>query len=89
MGKRRYSTSLLTGRRGFPYAGCGCLTRCLACGTPLKKHVTAKNCDRGQPVLRNGKPAPLTIPALIQYDDLYARPETHYATDKATLVQRD
>lgn len=55
----------------------------------INGYVKAENCDRGQPVFHQGKPVPLTIPALIQYDDLYVRPEPHYATDKATLVQRD
>jgi ectoine hydroxylase-related dioxygenase (phytanoyl-CoA dioxygenase family) len=55
----------------------------------INGYVTASNCDRGQPVFHHGKPVPLTIPAHIQYDDLYVRPEPHYATDKATLVQRD
>ena len=55
----------------------------------INGYVRHQDCDRGQPVFHHGKPVPLTIPALIQYDDLYARPEPHYATDKATLVQRD
>ncbi len=55
----------------------------------INGYVTAKNCDRGQPTFDHGKPVQLTIPAHIQYDQLYSRPEPHYATDKATLVQRD
>jgi ectoine hydroxylase-related dioxygenase (phytanoyl-CoA dioxygenase family) len=55
----------------------------------INGYVKAENCDRGQPVFHRGQPVPLTIPALIQYDDLYVRPQPHYATDSFTLVQRD
>lgn len=55
----------------------------------INGYVKAQNCDRGQPVFHRGRPVPLTIPALIQYDDLYVRPEPHYPTDKASLLQRD
>lgn len=55
----------------------------------INGYVTAANCDRGQPVFHRGRPVPLTIPALIQYEDLYVRPEAHYPSDRASLVQRD
>lgn len=55
----------------------------------INGYVKAADCDRGQPVFHRGQPVPLTIPALVQYDDLYVRPEPHYATDRATLLQRD
>ncbi len=55
----------------------------------INGYVKAANCDRGQPVFQRGKPVPLSIPALIQYEDLYVRPEPHYATDAASQVQRD
>ena len=55
----------------------------------INGYVKAANCDRGQPVFHHGKPVPLSIPALVQYDDLYVSPEPHYATDRATLMQRD
>lgn len=55
----------------------------------INGYVKAENCDRGQPVFHHGRPVPLTIPALIQYDDLYVRPEPHYPEDKASLQPRD
>jgi len=55
----------------------------------INGYVTASSCDRGQPTFEHGKPLPLTIPALIQYNELSSRPEPHYATEKATLQQRD
>jgi len=55
----------------------------------INGYVKAQNCDRGQPVFHHGAPVPLTIPAHIQYDDLYVRPEPHYPDDKATLQPRD
>lgn len=53
----------------------------------INGYVKAANCDRGQPVFRHGKPVPLSIPALVQYDDLYARPEPHYPSER--MQQRD
>ncbi len=41
-------------------------------------YVIAPNCDRGEWAFRGGEPCELGEPALIQYDDLYARPEPHY-----------
>lgn len=55
----------------------------------INGYVKAANCDRGQPVFHRGQPVPLTIPAQIQYEDLYVRPEPHYPTDKASQLQRD
>jgi ectoine hydroxylase-related dioxygenase (phytanoyl-CoA dioxygenase family) len=55
----------------------------------INGYVIAKNCDRGQPVFDQGKPVPLTIPALIQYEQLYSRTEPHYPEDKAAHIQRD
>lgn len=49
----------------------------------------AENCERGQPVLHKGQPVPLAIPALIQYDDLYVRPESRCASDREALVRHD
>lgn len=45
----------------------------------INGYVRWQDCDRGQPVFAHGKPVPLTIPALIQYEQLYDRPEPHYA----------
>lgn len=55
----------------------------------INGYVRAADCDRGQPVFEGGRPVPLTIPALVQYDQLYSRPEPHYPSDRASLVQRD
>lgn len=41
-------------------------------------YVIAANCDRGEWAFRGGEPCELGEPALIQYDDLYTRPEPHY-----------
>lgn len=38
----------------------------------------AKNCDRGEWAFKNGKAIKVSEPVLIQYDDLYTRPEPHY-----------
>jgi ectoine hydroxylase-related dioxygenase (phytanoyl-CoA dioxygenase family) len=55
----------------------------------INGYVRAADCDRSQPVFEGGRPVPLTIPALVQYDQLYSRPEPHYPSDRASLVQRD
>ena len=55
----------------------------------INGYVKAENCERGQPTFHHGQPVPLTIPALVQYGELYVRPEPHYATDAFTLTQRD
>ena len=55
----------------------------------INGYVKADNCDRGQPVLDHGKPVPLTIPALIQYENLYSNPHPHYPEDAASRLQRD
>ena len=41
-------------------------------------YVIAKNCDRGEWAFRNGEACELGEPKLIQYDELYTRPEPHY-----------
>ena len=41
-------------------------------------YVIAGNCDRGEWAFRDGEPCSLGEPALVQYDDLYTRPEPHY-----------
>ncbi len=46
-------------------------------------YVVAKNCDRGEWAFREGRPCPLGSPALVQYDDLYQRPEPHYVEGSA------
>jgi ectoine hydroxylase-related dioxygenase (phytanoyl-CoA dioxygenase family) len=55
----------------------------------INGYVRAADCDRGQPAFHHGKPVPLRIPALIQYEDLYVRPDPHYPCDRASLLQRD
>ena len=55
----------------------------------INGYVKAENCERGQPVLEHGRPVPLTIPALIQYDGLYSNPHPHYPADRASQQQRD
>lgn len=41
-------------------------------------YMTAENCDRGEWAFRDGKPVPLGEQVLVQYDDLFTRPEPHY-----------
>jgi ectoine hydroxylase-related dioxygenase (phytanoyl-CoA dioxygenase family) len=41
-------------------------------------YVIAANCDRGEWAFRHGVPCELGEPVLVQYDDLYTRPEPHY-----------
>jgi ectoine hydroxylase-related dioxygenase (phytanoyl-CoA dioxygenase family) len=53
----------------------------------INGYVRAENCDRGQPAFHQGRPVPLTIPALIHYEELYARPEPHYPSEG--VPQRD
>jgi ectoine hydroxylase-related dioxygenase (phytanoyl-CoA dioxygenase family) len=55
----------------------------------INGYVKADNCDRGQPVLDHGRPVPLTLPALIQYDGLYTNPHPHHPEDRASQQQRD
>ncbi len=46
--------------------------------TYVNGYVIADNCDRGEWAFRNGVPCALGEPVLVQYDDLYTRPEPHY-----------
>jgi len=55
----------------------------------INGYVKAANCDRGQPVFDHGLPVPLAIPALVQYEDLYLRPEPHYPDDAVSKIERD
>lgn len=55
----------------------------------INGYVKAANCDRGQPVFHHGEPVPLRFPAMVQYEDLHARPEPHYPSDRASTLQRD
>jgi ectoine hydroxylase-related dioxygenase (phytanoyl-CoA dioxygenase family) len=41
-------------------------------------YVIAENCDRGEWAFRDGEPCQLGEPVLVQYDDLYTKPEPHY-----------
>ena len=41
-------------------------------------YVTAENSNRGEWAFKNGQPVSLAEPVLIQYEDLYTRPEPHY-----------
>lgn len=47
----------------------------------INGYVRASDCDRGQPVFDDGKPVPLKIPAMIQYDKLYTKPDPWYPAD--------
>ena len=46
--------------------------------TYINGYVIAENCDRGEWAFRNGTPCELGEPVLVQYEDLYTRPEPHY-----------
>jgi hypothetical protein len=46
--------------------------------TYLNGYVKANNSDRGEWAFRDGKPCALGEPVLVQYEDLYKRPEPHY-----------
>jgi hypothetical protein len=46
----------------------------------LNGYVAAANCDRGEWAFRHGQPCALGEPVLIEYEDLYRRPEPHYVT---------
>ena len=41
-------------------------------------YVRASTCDRGAWAFRDGRPCPLGAPVLIQYEQLFTRPEPHY-----------
>jgi hypothetical protein len=46
----------------------------------INGYVNAEDCDRGEWTFRDGEPVPFgPEPALIHYDELYDRPEPHYA----------
>ena len=40
--------------------------------------MIAGNCDRGEWAFDNGQACELGEPVLVQYEDLYKRPEPHY-----------
>ncbi|MEH6549065.1 MAG: phytanoyl-CoA dioxygenase family protein [Pseudomonadales bacterium] len=44
----------------------------------INGYVAAAHCDRGEYAFRHGKPVPLGEPSLVDYDDLYTRPQPHY-----------
>jgi ectoine hydroxylase-related dioxygenase (phytanoyl-CoA dioxygenase family) len=46
-------------------------------------YVRAANCDVGEWALRDGVPWPLSEAVLVEYPDLYARPEPHYVEGPA------
>jgi len=50
----------------------------------INGYVIAENCDRGEPVFRQGKPVLLDLlnPALIQFEEIATRREAHYVGDK-------
>jgi ectoine hydroxylase-related dioxygenase (phytanoyl-CoA dioxygenase family) len=41
-------------------------------------YVVADNCDRGEWAFQHGEPCQLGEPSLVQYDELFTRPEPHY-----------
>ena len=41
-------------------------------------YISAEDCDVGEWAFKNGEPIPLGEPKLVQYDDLFTRPEPHY-----------
>jgi ectoine hydroxylase-related dioxygenase (phytanoyl-CoA dioxygenase family) len=41
-------------------------------------YISAANSDRGEWAFRHGQPCALGEPQLVQYEDLYSRPEPHY-----------
>lgn len=43
----------------------------------LNGYVVAKNCDRGEWAFRDGVPCEIGEPVLVQYEDLYTRPDPH------------
>lgn len=49
----------------------------------INGYVIAANCDRGEWVCRDGQPLPLNQaePAVIQFEQIRARPEAHYVGD--------
>lgn len=51
--------------------------------TYLNGFVTAENSDRGEWAFKNGRPTKLQEPKLVQYEDLYTRPEPHYVNGSA------
>ncbi|MBT8301167.1 MAG: hypothetical protein KJO63_07545, partial [Maribacter sp.] len=44
----------------------------------LNGYVKAENCDLGEWAFKGGQPVPLSEPVLVQYENLYSRPEPHY-----------
>ncbi len=44
----------------------------------VNAYLAAAECDRGEWAFRDGHPCELGEPVLVQYDDLYQRPEPHY-----------
>ena len=45
----------------------------------INGYVRAADCDRGEWAFRDGEPVAFgPRPALVHYEDLYARPEPHY-----------
>jgi ectoine hydroxylase-related dioxygenase (phytanoyl-CoA dioxygenase family) len=44
----------------------------------INGYVMADKADRGEWAFRNGEPCELGEPVLVQYEDLYTRPEPHY-----------
>ncbi len=49
----------------------------------LNSYVAARNADRGEWAMRGGAPCELGAPVLVDYEDLFRRPEPHYVDDPA------
>lgn len=46
--------------------------------TYVNGYIAAAHSDRGEWAFRDGRPCALGAPVLVQYEDLYSRPEPHY-----------
>ncbi|MGH7821342.1 MAG: phytanoyl-CoA dioxygenase family protein, partial [Candidatus Binatia bacterium] len=47
----------------------------------LNSYVAASAADRGEWAMRDGRPCELGDPVLVDYEELFDRPEPHYVDD--------
>ncbi|MGH7897610.1 MAG: phytanoyl-CoA dioxygenase family protein, partial [Candidatus Binatia bacterium] len=54
----------------------------------LNSYVAAANADRGEWTMRSGRPCELGDPVLVDYEDLFVRPEPHYTDGPVEPLRR-
>lgn len=57
--------------------------------TITNAYISAKNCDRGEWAFKNDQSVTLNEPVLVQYEDLYTKPEPHYISGAPYQIKKN